>query len=285
MTVQLLSDLPAELLLRVGEHLDTADNRSLSSVNSQFRRFLTPTLFSSIRATNRYEDVDMIKSLVNKYARHVRRLNFELYINEEDAEGEPTFTVHDTAPIIWDLLSRRAVPNASTLRITFCPLPYDFDGERWDDEGEYGVGVIYLNDKLETAETVVEMQQKYSWRALLNKTFEAIASGEGTSRLHRIEVRNLPPKATSAQQMPEWRKLLNGIEEFELHPWSGDNGAGWQSNTLEGYHDFIENLQHSYFEHLTSAKQVKLEANPSSTIGRTVLGDSITYRLQVTDMI
>ncbi|KAF2171379.1 hypothetical protein M409DRAFT_18495 [Zasmidium cellare ATCC 36951] len=263
MAFKLLSDLPAELLIRVSEFLDAKDCASLSAANSSFRRFLASTVYRGLRATSLPEHAEILEQIVTKHARHIHTLHFELYLNESEESGDNTYTVSSTAPIVWDLLSRRALPNVSTLTITFFPQPDNYDGGGWCDEG-LGGG-IYINDSEESIDEVPEAEANFPWRALYSKALESIANGPKT--LHRLEVLNLPPKTTSAQQTPEWQAMLGGLEEFELSLWGGDNGVGWHSNTLPGYLDSIENLRDSFFRHLMKATTVKLVAHPDNPIG------------------
>ncbi|KAI1264351.1 hypothetical protein F5Y18DRAFT_427973 [Xylariaceae sp. FL1019] len=278
----MISRLPAELLLRVGEQLAVAECRSLSSVNSQFRQFLLPTLFKGLRANNRYQHAGILEKLVPAIATYVQRLNFDLYLSEgteedeadeengdggsskaQDSNDERALRVSNTAPIVWELLSRRALPNLTTLRVTFCPLPDNFVGDGWSDDG-LGGG-IYLAEHMEYDDGNTEAEMRFFWRGLFNKSFETMASGSG--ELHRLEILNLPPKAASAQSTDAWRTFLGTVKEFEISLWGGDNGAGWQANTIRGYLDSIAELEDSFFEHLTSAKRVKLVADDQNPIG------------------
>ncbi|KAI0154690.1 hypothetical protein GGR57DRAFT_502440 [Xylariaceae sp. FL1272] len=278
----MISNLPPELLLRVGEQLAVADCCSLSSVNSHFRRFLLPTLFKCLRANNRYEHAETFQKLVPEIATYVQRLEFDLYLHQGSGEddvdeegggrrpskagrsnGVRTLKVSDTAPIVWELLSRRALPNLSTLRVTFCPLPEDFRGDGWSDDGLGGS--IYLAQDVEDEDDIAEAEMRFYWRGLFNRSFETMASGSGD--LHRLEILNLPPKSASALWTDEWKTFLGTVKEFKISLWGGDNGAGWHANTLEGYLEWISDLEESFFEHLTSAERVKLVAHDQNPIG------------------
>ncbi|KAK4506471.1 hypothetical protein PRZ48_000203 [Zasmidium cellare] len=263
MVVKLLSDLPAELLIRVGECLEAKDCASLSATNSSFRDFLASTVFRGLRASSLPEHAEALEGIVKKHARHIHKVHLEVHLNESEAAKDDVYTVSSTAPIVWELLSRQNLPNVSTLRITFCPEPDNYDGGGWCDEG-LGGG-IYINDSEESIDEVPGAEATFPWRALYTKAFESIANG--SKALHRLEVHNLPPKTTSAQQTPEWRTFLGGLEEFELSLWGGDNGVGWHSNTLAGYLESIENLQNTFFQHLTGANKVSLIAHYDNPIG------------------
>lgn len=266
MAHKLLHELPAELLIRVGECLNAKDCGALSAANSSFRQILGSTVYRGLRATSKPEDSILLQGIIEKHANHVHTFHFELYLNEKSTAGEDNvYTVSSTSPLVWDMLSRRALPNVSILRITFCPEPDTFEGLDWANDG-CGGGISMFLDDDETIDELPDLEAEFPWRALYNKTFETIASGSKT--LHRVELHNLPMRMTSTQQTPEWAAMLNGVEEFELAPWGGDNGVGWHANTMQGYLDSIDNLRDTFFKHLTAATNVKLAANPDNPIGR-----------------
>lgn len=266
MAFKFLHDLPAELLIRVGECLKAKDCASLSAANSTFRHILGSTVYRSLRATNKPEDSIVLQEIVKQYARHVHTLHLDLYLNEwSNAGKDNVYTISGTSPLVWDMLSRHTLPNVSTLSIKFNPEPDTFEGDGWADDG-CGGGIYIFNDGEEGIDELPEYEAKFPWRALYNRAFESIASG--SKELHRLEVHNLPPRTTSAQQTPAWAALMNGLEEFELSPWGGDNGVGWHANTVQEYLDSIDNLRDTFFQHLTAAKSVKLSADPDNPIGK-----------------
>ena len=80
--------LPAELLIRITEFLPLADTKNLSAISNQFRRFLVPTLFRVLKATNRDKDAEELEQIVKSFGRHVKRLKFECHLAPEAPSTE-----------------------------------------------------------------------------------------------------------------------------------------------------------------------------------------------------
>ncbi|KAF3044471.1 hypothetical protein E8E12_011009 [Didymella heteroderae] len=56
------------------------------------------------------------------------------------------------------------------------------------------------------------------------------------------------------------RTLLGGLESFKIKLRGGDNGAGWKINKLEGYLDFVSQLDTYFFKYLSNVKDFSFAA-------------------------
>lgn len=98
------------------------------------------------------------------------------------------------------------------------------------------------------------------------QTYEALAQNESPN-FKGLNFKNVLPKEVSTFMSAEFRNLLNSIDKFEISFWGGDNGAGWCSNTLSGFRDFVQDLDQYFFNHLASVKSLVISAHEDGTMG------------------
>jgi hypothetical protein len=126
------------------------------------------------------------------------------------------------------------------------------------------MGCIYMHDSPEDYDTIIEREQEYGWRSMLNGVFHNVANN---TSIRTLDILDLPPKGCSTFYSEEWTTFLNSLEDIKLELWAGDNGAGWHSNTTEGYLDFISDLSGYFFDHLTAIRRLEFVADPENPVG------------------
>ncbi|PIA94465.1 hypothetical protein CB0940_08924 [Cercospora beticola] len=269
--MSLLLDLPAELLLRVTEYSTFDSYKSLSLTNSRLHKFLEPVLFACLKVINRKEDEDVLKAVIEKYGRHVAKLNFDLHLLPDMDDGnslnesEGSLGNQDNSSqlncltlLAKEVLGGQLCHNVSDIKFTVIAAD-NFDGTYWDEGG-----TIYMHAEPEMADDVFEEEQNASWRGTMNEAYQALATREGVKTLRLCEV---VPRECSTFYTQTWRAFLHNIKDFNIKLWGGDNGAGWHSNTQPGYDDFILKMDQFFFGHLDSAERVTFIADDQNPIG------------------
>ncbi|KAF2665383.1 hypothetical protein BT63DRAFT_63417 [Microthyrium microscopicum] len=71
-----LIQLPVEIIQQIGENVLHRDRCKLSSTCSLFSNILEPFVFRAVRIENRAQDAKAIRSVLQKYGKHIRRLSF-----------------------------------------------------------------------------------------------------------------------------------------------------------------------------------------------------------------
>lgn len=269
--MSLLLELPAELLLRITEYSAFGSYKSLSLANSRLHKFLEPVLFTCLKVTNRKEDEDILKTVIENYGRHVVKLDFDLHLlpdlddggslNENESTQDDEVKVSQPnclTHLAKEVLSGQLCHNVSDIKFTVIAAD-NFDGTDWDEGG-----TIYMHAEPETADDVFEEEQNASWRGTMNEAYQVLATREGTKTLKLCEV---VPRGCSTFYTQAWRDFLHNIKDFNIELWGSDNGAGWHSNTQSGYDDFILKMNQFFFGHLNSVERVTFIADDQNPIG------------------
>ena len=253
--------LPSELLVEVEGFLPLDDRLSLSTTNRTWRDFLLPRLYACLRITNRHEDQEILADVLDKYGSHMRRLYFEFYLYP-NGEKEGDDVEEERGQQRWGLpeLTCKLLAGAcDTLTVDFKPEDnFDFDG--WDSD----MGSIYMHGDPEDRDSIANSECEYLWRATMAQMWESVATNES---LRKVTIVNLPPRGTTTWFTEEWFTFLGQLVELSVNIWGGDNGAGWTSNTTEGYLDFLTNMDSYFFRHTKSLRRLSIIANSESPWG------------------
>ncbi|KAH8652213.1 hypothetical protein BX600DRAFT_472126 [Xylariales sp. PMI_506] len=294
MTSKTLQTLPLELFSGVVGLLPQADRLSLSSTNSQLRELLAPSLFRAVRLEHQPEsDWSGLQRFASKHAQHVRDLKFVGGGHPEPSEKDTTHSTEgeeDESPMsqreggselvqpsqllpdtIAQALSGNLFPELETIRVTF---DWDFDDQppngAWEGESELisspqEINTIYVFEIQEDDEEVIrEKEAKYPWRAFMAEVWRDVSLNHS---IRTLVAENLLPKPTSAFFSKQWSEFLGRLHKLEIFMWSGDNGAGWRSNTLDGYTHFEEHLGDYFFQYTNHTTTLILAADPETPFG------------------
>ncbi|KAI5362216.1 Putative F-box domain-containing protein [Septoria linicola] len=266
-------DLPAELLLRITEHLPFHSIKTASLTNSQLHKFLQPLLFKCLRATNQEEDEADIRCVIEKYGREAEMLAFELHLSPGEGDDDSLYNVgnesedsdresgpqHRLTTLARDLLSGQLLRDISEVRLKFMPAD-DFEGEDWGDD--HDLGGIHIHEDHETQDDVSEREQSLLWRRIINETYQALASRKGVKKL---ELSKVVPRACSTFYSAEWQGFLGNVEDLHFSLWGSSEDS--HSNAVPGYLDFCEDLNDLFFTHLQRLTKLTLIADPGNPMG------------------
>ncbi|KAK1230003.1 hypothetical protein PQX77_006922, partial [Marasmius sp. AFHP31] len=260
-----LENLPLELLTRIGESLLWDSRLALASTSSNLRGSLAPFIFSSIKVTSNTQGGQDLERLADKYGSFTARLHFVASMpngtpsdvlaptgngvpdQDDPSSRDSADTSNATQRLITDLahnvLTGKLLPNVTTLCLSF---DFDFDtngkeqdGNVWDDPNWItdDSTSIYVFTDAEAADDVKTKEAKYPWRK------------------PRLLIRT-----TGGTFLGVWM-------------WGGDNGAGWEVNTLEGYMAYEARLGEYFFRHLNQVQKLLFVAYTRSPFGATEEGE------------
>lgn len=243
-----LSALPQELTLQVLQLLEFGDKISLSATCKYWRAQLAPDIFKTIRLTNDESFARSVLSAVEAHGQYTTSIEFKSCCGLSVELTAPALT-----PAATKVLQGHLTPNLRTVSLNF---DFDFDHEEaWDTvEG----GSIYVFQDAESEEHVREREEAWQWRALMKETWRALAANmHGTELI----IDGFIPKRTSTFRTEEFRRFLSRLESASFDLIGLDNGAGWRTNTMDGYMDFLADLDTSFFHHMTGLKHLTIIAS------------------------
>lgn len=268
-----LSGLPQELTIQIFRLLEVGDKVRLSATCRQYRAQLAPEIFKTIRLTNNERIAQSVLRAVEAYGEYTTRIEFTAHCRPHNEITTPALT-----PATTKVLQGHITPNLRTVSLKF---DFDFDdGEEWDSEHPDAVmGMsIYIFEGVETEEQIREREETWQWRALMNETWRALAAN---IHVRELIVDELIPKRTSAFQTEEFRQFLSRLETASFKIFGTDNGAGWKTNTVWGYVDFLEKMDTTFFHHMTGLKHLAIHAadplghQPVRTIQLSLMPDDL----------
>jgi hypothetical protein len=215
---------------------------------------LLPTIYKDIVLRNNAESATRVASIISKYAHHAERLYFV-----GSAPGDKDDDFSDTEKVFPDevaniLSDLSKFPNLQSLGVEF-ELGIDENGEMSSNHWEND---FYMFGDEESEQDVVTAEANEGWRAMMAKTFNALARNE---RLEELEIRNLVPKTVSAWSTDAFQNLLGTLDRFRISLWGADNGAGWRTNTLDSYGSFVDRMDQYFFGHLVKITELLLRAH------------------------
>jgi hypothetical protein len=171
-------------LIRIAESLPVSDRCSLSLANAQFRGFLAPILYNTLRIKNEGTQDEVLLAFAHKYGQYVHKLAFHCHLhrgsieeNEEesgedddeekkdDADPGPNESAEETKPdgdasaneqstpppselsqCLRDFLSGSLLPKMTSLQVVFVPEG-NFEDGGWDSEDSmYTIGLHQSRD-------------------------------------------------------------------------------------------------------------------------------------------
>ena len=191
----------------------------------------------------------------NDDARHVKTLHY-IGIKPTPDEGgaleEPS--PDDFPGSVNDVLSSlSSFPNLGKVTIQFaCDRTREEDNSIYQDN-------YYLFEEPEDMEMVQEAERDEPFRSLMQQSYTALSRNTAIGLKH-LELKNVVAKQCSAWSLEGFRALLGGLDSFKINLRGGDNGVGWKINKLEGYLDFVSQLDTYFFKHLSNVKNFSFAA-------------------------
>lgn len=289
-----LESLPSELFLSIAEYADFEARLSLSATNSSCRALLLQTIFRTLKVTSNEDEANEVLALAKRVGGNVRAISFHgtagpnLNADNEDehdddkndddessqevpanskpsaADERPESQKWVLPPAAAALLSGAHLPNVTTLIVHF---NFNFDEEgTWDSRDELSDGAsMYAFTVEETSKAMIdESEEEFAWRRLMAQTWTAVSENENITEL---VVKDLIPKAVSPWFSPQWERFLSQILVADVQLWGGDNGAGWEVGTLEGYMYFVANLDTYFFDFMKNTKKLRLSCYEHGPLG------------------
>ncbi|KAF5677160.1 hypothetical protein FCIRC_6794 [Fusarium circinatum] len=171
--------------------------------------------------------------------------------------------------IVQDLIRSKGLPRCKGLAIyTNGEKDFELDAD-WDNN-DIARNYIYFCCEPETWEDVERKERRYSWRAALRDLYRDIAT---LSPVDEFTILNFLPRKTSFWLKREWPEFLGRLKKLTLNTYGGNNGAGWQANTLPGFHAFFNELPTNALGHANALEYFKLKTHDDGFLG----GDGSLY--------
>ncbi|KAH8175500.1 f-box-like domain-containing protein [Sarocladium implicatum] len=274
--MDLLSRLPVELLLQVSQLLHLSDLKSLSAATRRFRDQLAPSLYHTIRFTNRAKDEEDITRVVSRYGTNAHRLHFDFLLSPDvEAPGGDVSQVMpgtELPEFTSRLLQGETLPGVTEIKVKFIPSEAGYWGQQWGDRED--MGCIYIFQDVVSPLRLESVEQEWpSWRRSLVKMWRVLSSNQNISALETLD---LPPLPVSSWLHEDWSTFLGRLSALTLRIWGGDSGVGTKSITTGGYRDFLENLGTHFFEHAKGLKELHLVADERNFYGYNADYPSVT---------
>jgi hypothetical protein len=270
-----LASLPAELQLSIVEQLDETSNSfipgpspellSLSRVCKALRNLILPFLFRNITLLNEERaGSSVLTVLTGPYSEHVRNVHYVGIMampSDHDDYDVPEPSGDHFPEAVEQVLSRLAeLQNLERVTVQF------ICDRKEEDDKEYYDGAFYLLEEPETDEQVLDSEKTTAFRALMERSYRALAQNPPSS-IRSLKLKDVVAKKCSAWKLPEFHTLLQNLSSFTISLRGGDNGAGWRINKMDGYHKFVGELDTYFFQHLSNIKHFSFAATDDGPPG------------------
>ena len=126
---------------------------------------------------------------------------------------------------------------------------------------------FYHFEKTEDHGQIEMIEREDAWRALMAKTYAAIGTNQGVSKIKSLEMKDVLAKVPSSWGSGGFKAFLGSIEEFKISIRGMDNGAGWCLNTCDGYWIFMSKIGPNLTDHLKTVERLSIAANSDGPIG------------------
>ncbi|KFY98866.1 hypothetical protein V498_01169 [Pseudogymnoascus sp. VKM F-4517 (FW-2822)] len=241
--------LPQELLLQVCKQLELSDKVRLSTTCKGYRTQLSPEIFETIHFGNREDLAISALAAVEAHGNYTSRIEFTCYSGPEDELTAPSLPLAASK-----VLEGHLTPNLHTVRLQF---EFNFDdGRDWDSRAVSG-GSIFVFEECEDDDYVREEEQIWKWRALMKETWAALTANK---YVRELILDDFIPKMTSTFGTDEFREFLSRLESATFNIHSLDDNTCWRTNTQECYIEYLENLDTSFFHHMSGLKHLHIWA-------------------------
>ncbi|ORY17064.1 hypothetical protein BCR34DRAFT_597156 [Clohesyomyces aquaticus] len=105
------------------------------------------------------------------------------------------------------------------------------------------------------------------WRALMQRTYAAIARNHDHGALKHLEIVDMVAKPVSSWEGDGFKELLQKLESFTVSLMGGDNGAGWCMNTNEWYTTNVGRFCGLFLGNMPNLKHLSLTASEEGPVG------------------
>ena len=248
------------------------DLTNWSSTCSYFRNLLAPEVFKNIKLANNEKSGSSLHIVAkSQHNVHVKELRFIGSVLS-DAYREPAASFSDTErifpPCVDGLMSElRRFPNLERLCLNF-----DYQSKAIND---YSWVTRNFTQK-ETPEQVLKAEALVPWRALVSRTYSALARNKPPHFQH-LEIRNLIWKEVSTYKHAAFHDFLSHVEQFTFTIPVKKGRSGSKLLSL------MEEVDEYFFNHLTNVTILSIK---DIEIGQLLLHGKIhsPLALQVDEM-
>ncbi|MCJ1271042.1 hypothetical protein MMC22_010941 [Lobaria immixta] len=228
-----------------------------SATCSFFRNLLAPHIFKTVKLLNDEKSGSSLNSVARSpNSVHVKELHFI---------GSALGSAHDKEAAFFDtegilprsveaiLCDLQRFPRLERLSIKF---DYTFKSPDWIDNFA----------EVETPEQVLEAEASVAWRALMSRTYTALAQNK-SPHFNHLEIRQLISKMVSTFSHAAFHGFLSHFEQFTLSIFGQDFDETWLSDTSEEYPALVGKLDDILFNHLSNVTTISIKAPAEGPFG------------------
>jgi hypothetical protein len=190
---------------------------NLSCTCRLFRSISRPHIFRSIILRNDEKSGTSIQAIADsEHAGYVKELHYEGHHSiplpenavedQYDESMETTLLPRSVSSILRNL---DQFPELEKFIIEF---PFGASDGQYEDSWSSAFDYFGYREK---PQIVLKEESTRGWRAIMVKSFNAIVQNKSHT-IKSLELRQLVTKEVSTWNTPEWRELLNGVQEFEI---------------------------------------------------------------------
>ena len=253
-----IQGLSTELQLYIARFLNVgcdADLRSWSLTCSYYQSLFASLLSWRVKLQNTLKVGNSIKAISDSPNRvYLKELHFAGTVSCKAEKEEVAAVLPDVVHETLSNLDR--FPNLQFVRVEF---PFGFD----DKDGDYGVTIF---EKEESEEVVASAERNERWRALMAKTFHALANNKELC-FRKFEIKQLIAKEVSTFNSEAFHEFLGRVKQFKLSMRGEESEMGVKMNVLSGFAAFVSRLDRFFFNHLTSVTDLAIVADQAGPLG------------------
>ncbi len=250
--------------------------RSLSCTCSSYRSLLAPYIFKAISLHNDERSAASVLALADsRYNKLVQVLHYSSSARVDDSKyviqeksgqetgektgkGNPSDGLNSFPITVEMILSnlRRYFPCLEALSILLN------ENVCWDHFKES----IYTFEYIDTTEGLLPAEDTESWRALMVKTYKALAQNPQPC-IKTFDIRQLMLLGVSSFGDEAFHDFLSTLKRFDLSIRGGDRNVDWSLNTIQGYLDVASKIDKYFVDHLKNVTHFSLKSNQSIPLG------------------
>lgn len=242
--VTMILALPRELSLQIIGQLSFHDKVRLSATCKEYRAYLVPEIFSTIRFTSQEGSANSALAAVESLGAYTTRIDFTCQAYSDE------FSPSRLPPAATELLAGRHMPNLHTARLDFdfeiIPFPeFWFHLEAFAESGD---------DKAR-----IRAAELSDWQAKECETWRALSMNQ---QIKALSVDNFNPATKFKFNTGNPRNFLARLEQVNLSVWKPlDDEFYGNIITHWNYFDFFKSrMDDKLFRHMNSLKHLEIWA-------------------------
>lgn len=236
-----------------------------SSTSSYFRNLLAPEIFKSVKLVNDDKSGSSLNTVAaSQHNVHVKELHFlGSALSDDHVEKAKYLDTQGILPRSAEYLDTQGILPRSVEKL-ICELQrfprlerlslkfyYKFESPI-EETSNMG---IFAD---QTSEQILEAEASVAWRALLSRTYSALASNK-SPHFKNLEIKHLAWNDVSTFSNAAFHNFLGQMEQFTLSSHSKYNQIGWTPSFPRHHPTMLEKLDTYFFNHLANVTTLHIK--------------------------